>query len=291
MFSCDTKNLFKRIHFLKNFRPRTAPPTQIPSQHPGSFNNKCQFLGTLISGVRCQSDLTKLIVAPETTRSVSMRNMLLMSVAAAALIAGSGLASAQAPNQSREGTSSAPAARPSAPAEKMAPAEKIAPTKGAAETKAPDSGLKAGQAQQMESKPPSPQQAQDNNKDGMKSKSMGSETQSQVKPDGKTSLDAKADGKSSITGQAAAGGSANLSTKQRTTIRTVIRQQNVQPATNVNFSISVGSRVSDNVHFYPVPAELVRIQPHWRGYEFFMVGNQIIVVNPQTRQIVDVLEA
>jgi hypothetical protein len=263
-----------------------------------------------------------------------MRNMLLMSVAAAALIAGSGFASAQAPNQSREGSSPAPAARPSAPAEKMAPAEKIAPMKGATETKAPDSGLKAGQAEQkmapsvgqtepkaapgikagkaeqMEPKRANPQQAQDNTKDGMKPKSMGSETQSQVKPDGKTSLDAKADGKpspdvkadtkssekvgdakTSITGQGAAAGATNLSTEQRTTIRTVIRQQNVQPATNVNFSISVGSRVSDNVHFYPVPAELVQIQPHWRGYEFILVGDQIIVVNPQTHQIVAVLDA
>jgi hypothetical protein len=263
-----------------------------------------------------------------------MRNMLLMSVAAAALIAGSGFASAQAQNQSREGSSPAPAAQPSAPAEKMAPAEKIAPMKGATETKAPDSGLKAGQAEQkmapsvgqteqkaapgikagkaeqMEPKRANPQQAQDNTKDGMKPKSMGSETQSQVKPDGKTSLDAKADGKpspdvkadtkssekvgdakTSITGQGAAAGAANLSTEQRTTIRTVIRQQNVQPATNVNFSISVGSRVSDNVHFYPVPAELVQIQPHWRGYEFILVGDQIIVVNPQTHQIVAVLDA
>jgi Protein of unknown function (DUF1236) len=244
-----------------------------------------------------------------------MRNMLLMSVAAAALIAGSGFASAQAPNQSREGSSPAPAAQPSAPAEKMAPAEKIAPMKGASENKTPDAGLKAGQteqkmapsvgqteqkaapgikagqAQQMEPKRANPQQAQDNTKDGMKPKGLGSETQSQIKPDGKTNLDAKADGKSSITGQAAAGGSANLSTEQRTTIRTVIRQQNVQPATNVNFSISVGSRVTDNVHFYPVPSELVQIQPHWRGYQFFLVGDQIIVVNPQTHQIVAVLDA
>src|ERR1700730_1884923 len=77
-----------------------------------------------------------------------MRTMLLMSVAAAALIAGSGFASAQGPNQSREGSSPAPAAQPSAPAEKIAPAEKAAPTKGAAETKAPDSGLKASHAEQ-----------------------------------------------------------------------------------------------------------------------------------------------
>jgi hypothetical protein len=265
-----------------------------------------------------------------------MRNMLLMSVAAAALIASSGFASAQGPNQSREGSSPAPAAQPSAAAEKMSPAEKTAPTKGAAETKAPDTGLKAShaeqrmapstgqteqkaapgikadKAEQIEPKRANPQQAQDNTKDGMKPKSMGSETQSQAKPDGKTSLDAKADGKpnpdvkaktdtkgpekvgdatTSTTGQTGAAGTASLSTEQRTTIRTVIRQQNVQPAMNVNFSISVGSRVSDNVHFYPIPAELVQIQPRWRGYQFFLVGNQIIVVNPQTHQIVDILDA
>src|ERR1700730_17695692 len=164
-----------------------------------------------------------------------MRTMLLMSVAAAALIAGSGFASAQGPSQSREGSSPPPAAQPSAPA------EKIAPMKGA-ETKAPDSGLKAGQTEPR-------------------------------------------------TAPSTAAGAANLSTEDRTTIRSVIRQQNVQPATNVNFSISVGSRVSDNVHFYPLPAELVQIQPHWRGYQFFLVGNQIIVVNPQTHQIVAVLDA
>jgi hypothetical protein len=257
-----------------------------------------------------------------------MRNILLISVAAAALIAGSGFASAQGPNQSREGSSPAPAAQPSAPA------EKIAPMKGASENKTPDAGLKAaqteqkvapsvgqteqkaapgikaGQAQQIEPKRANPQQAQDNTKDGMKPKGLGSETQSQIKSDGKTSLDAKADGKltpdvradtkssekvgdakTSIAGQGAAAGAASLSTEQRTTIRTVIRQQNVQPVSNVNFSISVGSRVSDNVHFYPVPTELVQIQPHWRGYEFILVGNQIIVVNPQTHQIVAVLDA
>jgi len=263
-----------------------------------------------------------------------MRNILLMSVAAAALIAGSGFALAQGPNQSREGSSPAPAAQQSAPAEKMAPAEKVAPMKGASETKIPDAGLKAdqaqqkmapsmgqteqkaapgikaGQAEQMEPKRATPQQAQDNPKDGMKPKTMGSETQSPVNPDGKTGLDAKSagkptsdvktdtkssekvgDAKTSTTGEAAVGGPTGLSTEQRTTIRTVIRQQNVKPATNVNFSISVGSRVSDNVHFYPVPTELVQIQPHWRGYQFFLVANQIIVVNPQTHQIVAVLDA
>jgi hypothetical protein len=42
--------------------------------------------------------------------------------------------------------------------------------------------------------------------------------------------------------------------------------------------------VSDNIHFYPVPTELVQIEPHWRGYEFIPIDNQIIV-NPQTHQM------
>jgi hypothetical protein len=37
---------------------------------------------------------------------------------------------------------------------------------------------------------------------------------------------------------------------------------------------------------YPVFDELVRIYPSWRGYEYFLVGDQIIVVNPRTLEIV-----
>jgi hypothetical protein len=35
----------------------------------------------------------------------------------------------------------------------------------------------------------------------------------------------------------------------------------------------------------------VTIYPDWRGYEFFLVGNEIVVVNPRTLEIVAVLDA
>ena len=54
------------------------------------------------------------------------------------------------------------------------------------------------------------------------------------------------------TGQAGAG--AKLSTEQRTRITTVIREQHVAPVNNVNFSISVGTRVPREVSFHPLPA-------------------------------------
>ena len=95
--------------------------------------------------------------------------------------------------------------------------------------------------------------------------------------------------KSQTVGQAGAG--ARLSTEQRTRITTVIRDQHVAPVTNVNFAISVGTRVPREVTFHPLPAEIVSIYPDWRGYEFILVRDQIVVVDPRTFEIVAVLDA
>ncbi len=94
---------------------------------------------------------------------------------------------------------------------------------------------------------------------------------------------------SQTTGQA--GAAAKLSTEQRTQITTVIRDQHVAPVTNVNFSISVGTRVPRDVRFHPLPREVVTIYPEWRGYEFILVNNQILVIDPRTFEIVAILEA
>ncbi len=34
----------------------------------------------------------------------------------------------------------------------------------------------------------------------------------------------------------------------------------------------------------------MQIYPSWRGYDYFLVGDQIIVVNPRTLQIIAVLD-
>jgi hypothetical protein len=111
--------------------------------------------------------------------------------------------------------------------------------------------------------------------------------------EGREGRDMNAQGRSetnTTVGQAGAG--AKLSTEQRTKITTVIRNEHVTPVTNVDFSLSVGTRVPrDRVHLVALPSEVVTIYPEWRGYEFFMVGDKIVVVDPRTLEIVDVLEA
>ena len=66
--------------------------------------------------------------------------------------------------------------------------------------------------------------------------------------------------------------------------------QRVEPS-QLNVSISVGTKVPSSVRYYPVPAEVVTIYPEWRGYYFILVGEQIVIIEPRTREIVFILEA
>ncbi|MGA7426588.1 MAG: DUF1236 domain-containing protein [Rhodoplanes sp.] len=70
-----------------------------------------------------------------------------------------------------------------------------------------------------------------------------------------------------------------------------MRQGNAPRVANVNFSVSVGTTVPRSVRLVAVPAAIVEIQPAWRGYEYFMVGDQVVIVDPDTMQIVAIISA
>ena len=65
---------------------------------------------------------------------------------------------------------------------------------------------------------------------------------------------------------------------------------NVPTASNVNFSVSVGTVIPETVTLVDVPAEIVKIVPDWRRYKVVKVGSRIIIVDPGPRRIVQVIE-
>ncbi|MEY9391870.1 hypothetical protein ABIF65_011535 [Bradyrhizobium japonicum] len=83
--------------------------------------------------------------------------------------------------------------------------------------------------------------------------------------------------------------SVNINDQQRTRISASISHQNVQPLTSVNFSLSVGTAVPRDVRLQPLPAEVVEIVPQYRGYNFVLVKDEIVIVEPSTYKIVTVL--
>jgi hypothetical protein len=59
---------------------------------------------------------------------------------------------------------------------------------------------------------------------------------------------------------------------------------------NPRFDWHVGHRVPHTVHLFPVSRELVGFFPYYRDYDYFVVGDEICIVNPQTYEVVDVID-
>jgi hypothetical protein len=224
-----------------------------------------------------------------------MKKLHLLSTAAALLLT-VGAASAQGMKKD-EAPGRAPAAQQNAPAEKIAPAQKSAPalkserktpeTTGQAPRKEPEA---TGQSQRNE-----PENSHMGKDSQMNKSGEGSRVNKSSEPHAQTDIKSKSNEsatkeRSSTTGQAAGTGRVNLSSEQRTKITTVFRQHKVTPA-HLNVSVSVGTRVPESVHFYPLPREVVVIYPEWRGYDYIMVGDQIVVIDPRSHEIVAILEA
>jgi hypothetical protein len=219
-----------------------------------------------------------------------MRKARLLSTVAATLLLTVGAASAQT-MKNDETPGGAPAAQQNAPAEKIAPTQKIAPALKT-ERKTPET---TGQAPPKEPEAGQVEKGTDVKK-GDESK-KGVEMNKGAEPHAQNSTDLKAKSNESAakennatTGQGAAAGSAKLSSEQSTKITSIIRQHKVAPA-HLNVTVRVGTRVPESVHFYPLPREVFVIYPEWRGYDYIRVGDEILVINPRTHEIVAVLDA
>lgn len=84
--------------------------------------------------------------------------------------------------------------------------------------------------------------------------------------------------------------SASLDPQAKTRLRSAVARLDAKPATNVNFSVSVGTVVPDRVALLPLPTSIVEIVPQYRGYDYFVVRDEVVIVQPRTHKIVDVIE-
>ena len=257
-----------------------------------------------------------------------MRNTLLISTAIVGLVAGVQLASAQAPAGQSPGQKME---QPSGPdSGKPQPAQKASPNAGkegaaapsAAKEGAKEPSTKTGAATDKE---PSTKTgaATDKDKDGAapkrdhgpstaQSQTPGQRSEQPTGPDSGRNQPGMGDrnqpgasgrpstaqqpsqdkmGQSSTTNTNV---NVNLNPEQRTKIReTVIRRSDAPrlSKSNINFNLSVGTTVPRSVHVATLPAEVIEIHPAWRGFMYFLVGDEIVVVEPGSLRIVAVLPA
>jgi hypothetical protein len=92
-----------------------------------------------------------------------------------------------------------------------------------------------------------------------------------------------------------AGGNAKsvqLSQDQRSRIGSVIgKSSSARVSANVNFNVSVGTRVPSDVHVVVVPQDVVEIVPQYEGFDYVVVGEQILIIDPDDMEIVAIIDA
>jgi hypothetical protein len=243
----------------------------------------------------------------------SMKHGLLAAVATAALVAG---ASAFAQSPSAPSNSELQSgAKADAKAEKKtnaqtpmkdsgASAQGGAKVEGGAQTQSPSapsgSGMQSGakdekkdttQAQDSKQQPRGQAQERDM-KPGTAQQRPGAKESGQAQDSKKT------DSKTSVQTDSKASGSktsVQLDDQQRTKISQTIRQKDVNirrvSRSEINFTINVGAVVPRTVTLYPLPAPIIAVVPAYRGYLYIVVDDQLLIIHPQTLEIVAVIPA
>jgi hypothetical protein len=187
-----------------------------------------------------------------------MTHRFLISTAAAALLAGTVFAAAQG-------------------APRQAPSSGGAPAQG--EQTQPAEPRGQGQPQGQPPSQSQPSQAQ--------TPQQGQTKQGQAPQQGQTK---QGETKQGAQQQKSGSSSASFTTEQRTKIReTVLRGNNAPRVTNVNFSVRVGTAVPNTVRVVAVPDVIIEVHPEWRGHMYFLVNDQIIIVD-RNHKIVAVID-
>ena len=79
-----------------------------------------------------------------------------------------------------------------------------------------------------------------------------------------------------------------LSPEVQSSFHEHVTSANVTPAA-VDTELAVGAMVPEDVTLNPVPAEIIGSAPDLEGHEFFVVDDRIHVVDPETREIVTII--
>jgi hypothetical protein len=225
----------------------------------------------------------------------TMRNTLLVTVAATALIAGAGLAAAQGTGETREAPG-ATTQQPKAPGGKMDQQPNSVPQKSPApNAQAPMKPAPTAQAPVKETPTPTAQAPMKEKPAEKTAQAPATAKPQAAEPGGAAQTTPEAPNSrmapSTARDETKSGPPAALSSEQHAKIRDTLRVEKSERLTSVPFSHKVGEAIPGTVHLYALPVSIMEYAPQYRGYEYILVGDEILIVDPRTLRIVAVIDA
>ena len=84
--------------------------------------------------------------------------------------------------------------------------------------------------------------------------------------------------------------SVSVNDEQRSQIVERLRSERTSTNENLNIRVNIGERLPPRVRARPLPPDIVRIAPQYRDYEYTVVDNRVYIVDPRTREVVDLID-
>lgn len=82
---------------------------------------------------------------------------------------------------------------------------------------------------------------------------------------------------------------AGINDDQRKQIVTQLRNERTATRTS-NVKVNIGQRLPSGIQPHRVPADIVRIVRQYRDYDYTIVDNKVVLVDPRRREVVDILD-
>jgi hypothetical protein len=90
----------------------------------------------------------------------------------------------------------------------------------------------------------------------------------------------------------AGGKSVQLSESKRARIKKlIVKDRSVARANDSHFSVAVGTAVPHDVHVAQLPSDVIRAVPDYKGFDYVVVRDQLLIIDPDTMKIVAILPA
>ena len=226
-----------------------------------------------------------------------MKNILTIIASVVTLVAVGGLASAQGLNEHRESPAAA-GPEQKAPMGKTDRQNLNAPQKSESVKPAPTAQAPEGKIdhklnapQKSESVKPAPTAQAPDKPTGAKSETVGQGGGTQPSQHNAPTPSERTAPNEAARAESKLNAPASLSTEHHAQFRETIRSEKVAPLNDVRFSVTIGEAIPRTVHLNRLPPRILEYAPQYRGYEYILVGDDILIVDPRTLRIVAVIAA
>jgi Protein of unknown function (DUF1236) len=90
-------------------------------------------------------------------------------------------------------------------------------------------------------------------------------------------------------GNATAAGKVQISSTNATRISQALISTAPANSQNINVAVNIGAPLPGGVELLPLPPAVVSLVPEYQGYEYVVVNDEIVIVQPSTRMVVETI--